>query len=132
MPSHMHLSSVGAQDIGVTYCTLGYAYKGHKAIHTGIEDGHGGAAEELTASGTKLNLLYSHVSRKPSEVTIDLFSGPALGALDRYLVVRPERIRFVYVRCCRRSGGQRSWKAVHMLALVRSASHTERDRDEVT
>ena len=69
--------------------TQSYAYIG---IHTSIEDGHGGAAEELTASSTKLNLLYSHVSRKPSEVRIDLFSGPALRALDRYLVVRPEKI----------------------------------------
>ena len=35
-----HLGGVGAQDVGVT----------------GIEDGHGRAAEELTAGGAKLNL----------------------------------------------------------------------------
>lgn len=64
------------------------------------------------------SICYSHVSRKPSEVRIDLFSGPALRALDRYLVVRPEKIMRYYVRCCQRSGGQRSWKAVHMLAAV--------------
>lgn len=37
-------------------------------IHTGIEDGHGGAAEELTARSAQLNLYYSHVSQSPSEV----------------------------------------------------------------
>ena len=100
-------------------------------IHTSVEDGHGGAAEELTASGTELNLLYSHVSRKPSEVTVDLFSGPALGALDRYLVVRPERIRLVYVRCCRRSGGQRSWKAGSMLVFVKPSEATQSARTEI-
>lgn len=50
----------------------------YERLHTGIDDGHGGAAEELTTSGTKLNLWWNQVSRKPSEVTRDLFSGPAL------------------------------------------------------
>ena len=36
----MHLSSLGRQDVGVT----------------GIDDGHGGATEELTGGGTELDL----------------------------------------------------------------------------
>jgi len=37
---HIRLSGLRGEDVGVT----------------GIKDGHGGAPEELTASGTKLNL----------------------------------------------------------------------------
>jgi hypothetical protein len=37
-----HLCGLGRQDVGVT----------------GVDDGHGGATEELTASGTKLDLYY--------------------------------------------------------------------------
>jgi hypothetical protein len=32
---------------------------------TSIEDGHGGAAEEFTASGTELNLYRQYVSGSP-------------------------------------------------------------------
>jgi hypothetical protein len=42
----MHLSSLGRQDVGVT----------------GVDDGHGGATEELTAGGTKLDLYYGFKS----------------------------------------------------------------------
>ena len=37
----VHLSSLGRQDVGVT----------------GVDDGHGGATEELTAGGTELDLF---------------------------------------------------------------------------
>jgi hypothetical protein len=37
----------------------------HKVKLTSIEDGHGGAAEELTASGTELNLYRQYVSGSP-------------------------------------------------------------------
>ena len=46
----MHLSSLGRQDVGVT----------------GVKDGHGGATEELTASGTKLDLYYGKNSSQPN------------------------------------------------------------------
>jgi hypothetical protein len=74
----MHLSSVGAQDIRVTWQRLDGKYSRSQDIHTSIDDGHGGAAEELTTRSAKLNLLRNQVSQKPSEVTGDLFSGPAL------------------------------------------------------
>ena len=38
----VHLSGLGRQDVGVT----------------GVDDGHGGATEELTAGGTELDLYY--------------------------------------------------------------------------
>jgi hypothetical protein len=42
--------------------SIGYSYK---IKLTSIEDGHGGAAEELTASGTELNLYRQYVSGSP-------------------------------------------------------------------
>lgn len=61
-----HLSGLGREDVGVT----------------GVDDGHGGATEELTASGTKLDLYYgSQVSQNvaPSKVSVvqaeSFFSG---------------------------------------------------------
>lgn len=41
-----HLCGLGRQDVGVT----------------GVDDGHGGATEELTAGGTKLDLYYGKSS----------------------------------------------------------------------
>lgn len=58
---------------------------------TGIEDGHGGAAEELTAGGTELNLC-RHVSLQLSEVVFRplLRANPqSIPRVSAYLVVRP-------------------------------------------
>jgi hypothetical protein len=44
-----HLCGLGRQNVGVT----------------GVDDGHGGATEELTASGTKLDLYYRKSSSQP-------------------------------------------------------------------
>ena len=41
-----HLCGLGGEDVGVT----------------GVDDGHGGATEELTAGGTKLDLYYGFKS----------------------------------------------------------------------
>jgi hypothetical protein len=59
---------------------------------TGIEDGHGGATEELTASGTELDLYTDTLVDSPPKSCSDLFSGPALEytqCVPEYLVVRP-------------------------------------------
>jgi hypothetical protein len=56
------LSGLGRQDVGVT----------------GVDDGHGGATEELTAGGTKLNLYYGIMSvivDPPKSQVESFFSG---------------------------------------------------------
>ena len=58
----VHLSSLGRQDVGVT----------------GVDDGHGGATEELTAGGTKLDLYYGFMSvicNPPKSQVESFFSG---------------------------------------------------------
>lgn len=45
---------------------------------TSIENGHGRAAEELTASGAQLDLNYDMLVDSPPKSCSDLFSGPAL------------------------------------------------------
>ena len=63
-----------------------------RSLLTGIEDGHGGAAEELTASGTELDLYTDTLVDSPPKSCSDLFSGPALEntqCVAEHLVVRP-------------------------------------------
>jgi hypothetical protein len=46
-----------AQDVGVTcHLLVDYHSATRRGVHTGIENGHDGAAEELTASSAQLNL----------------------------------------------------------------------------
>ena len=57
-----HLCGLGREDVGVT----------------GVDDGHGGATEELTAGGTKLDLYYGFMSvicNPPKSQVESFFSG---------------------------------------------------------
>jgi hypothetical protein len=65
-PTCIRLLGAGGEDIRVTCrvsaCQIDRKY-GVKL--TSVQDGHGGAAEELTASGTELNLYRQYVSGSP-------------------------------------------------------------------
>ena len=60
-----HLCGLGRQDVGVT----------------GVDDGHGGATEELTASGTELDLYYG-------KCQVSQFVGPSKDSRGRELLLR--------------------------------------------
>jgi hypothetical protein len=65
-PNTPNLLGAGGQNIRVTYNLLvcQRAHSSHSKL-TSVKDGHGGATEELTASGTQLNLYRQYVSGSP-------------------------------------------------------------------
>ena len=98
-----HLCGLGGEDVGVT----------------GVDDGHGGATEELTAGGTELDLYYGKSS---SESNVDppktlcmvadraSSQGSRVSMSSRAMIKAPSRdMRFFLfflnrvwnVRCCR-------------------------------
>ena len=102
------LLRVGAQDVGVT----------------SVEDGHGRAAEELTAGGTKLNLYCSISVNYCFPPQLAVAARLLLRALQKTIVALQShdeapspgkwyvaQFREGGLRCCRRSGGRRSWRA---------------------
>jgi hypothetical protein len=66
LPQYTHLLGAGGQDIRVTYdMSMFEKYTQLDFRLTSVEDGHGGATEELTASGTQFNLHRQYVSGSP-------------------------------------------------------------------
>lgn len=110
-----HLCSVRAQDIRVT----------------SIENSHRRAPEELTAGGTELDLYHYVVSADVIPSTACIALSLLLRAPERLLpsraVIAPSLGLCVFIllladggeglRCCRRSGGPRTWRACCSLCL---------------